>query len=62
MFEKSVKLSPLKKELEKQIIEIETVEPQDMDESNLSTSNYLSNKDLISENEARAEYITDEVM
>ena len=40
MFEKSVKLSPLKKELEKQIIEIETVEPQDMDESNLSTSNY----------------------
>ena len=37
-------------------------EPLDMDESNLSTSNYLSNKDLISENEAKAEFLTDEIL
>lgn len=55
LFDKSVKL-------EKEVFDFQPSEPLDMDESNLSTSNYLSNKDLISENEAKAEFLTDEIL
>lgn len=51
-FDKSLKLADM----------LKPEEPLDMDESNLSASNYFSNKDLISENEARAELLTDEII
>ena len=51
-FDKSLKLADM----------LKPEEPLDMDESNLSASNYFSNKDLISENEAKAELLTDEII